>query len=62
MGEETIYTYILTKTDGTYIGWSRAEEEKPAGHGLKWHKWGKPLPVDIGYTKYKLSSGKLKKA
>ncbi len=45
--EETIYTFILTKTDGTYLGWSKAKEEKEAGDGMQWIEWNKPLPDDI---------------
>ena len=35
------YTYILIKTDGTYLGWSKAGKEKPAGDGMKWIEWAK---------------------
>lgn len=37
--EEIIYTYILIKTDGTYLGWSKAKTEKPAGDGMQWIDW-----------------------
>lgn len=52
--EETIYTFILTKTDGTYLGWSKAKEVKKAGDGMKWIEWNKPLPDDIDEKEYTL--------
>ena len=52
--EEIIYTFILTKTGGTYLGWSKAKEEKPAGDGMQWHEWNKPLPEDIDEREYTL--------
>ena len=59
--EETIYTFILTKTDGTYLGWSEAKKEKPAGEGMQWIEWNKPLPPDIDAegVVYKYKDGKL---
>ncbi len=46
--DETIYTHILIKkSDSTYLGWSKAKEEKPAGTGMEWIKWNKPIPDDI---------------
>ena len=42
-----IYTFILIRNDGTYIGWSKAPKEKEAGTGMKWVEWGKELPEDI---------------
>lgn len=55
--------YILTKNDGTYLGWSRADKVKKAGHGMKWVEWGKELPGDIDEEPgaYKHTSGKLTK-
>lgn len=47
MEEETIYTFILTKTDGAYLGWSKAKEEKPAGDGMQWIEWNKPLSDEV---------------
>ena len=61
MEDETIYTYILIKTDGTYLGWSKAKDEKPAGAGMKWIEWGKELPEDIDTADYKYKNGELKK-
>ena len=58
--EEIIYTYILIKTDGTYLGWSKAETEKPAGDGMQWIEWGKELPEDIDTVPYKYENGELK--
>ncbi len=60
MEEEIIYTHILTKTDGTYLGWSKAKTEKPAGTGMKWHEWNKPLPKDIETASYKYKDRELK--
>jgi hypothetical protein len=57
--DETIYTFILTKTDGTYLGWSKAKEEKEAGEGMKWIKWGKTLPLDIDTAGYIYKDGRL---
>ncbi len=54
MEEETIYTFILTRTDGTYLGWSKAKEEKEAGKDMVWHEWNKPLPDDIDEKEYTL--------
>lgn len=54
------YTYILIKTDGTYLGWSKAEKEIKAGAGMEWIKWNKELPEDIDTAKYKYTNGKLK--
>lgn len=59
--EETIYTYILIKTDGTYLGWSKAEKEKPAGKDMEWIKWNKELPEDIDIVEYKYKNGELKR-
>ncbi len=62
--EETIYTFILTKTDGTYLGWSKAETEKSAGDGMEWIEWNKPLPDDIDAdgVVYMYKDGELTKA
>ena len=57
--EEIIYTYILIKTDGTYLGWSKAKTEKQAGDGMQWIEWNKPLPEDIDTSTYKLVGGAL---
>ena len=59
MEEEIIYTYILIKTDGTYLGWSKAPEVKKAGDGMEWIEWNKPLPEDIDSKEYKLVKGEL---
>ena len=61
MADEIIYTYILIKKDGTYLGWSKAKTEKPAGDGMKWVEWDKPLPEDIDTTQYKYKNGELVK-
>jgi len=58
--EEIIYTYILIKTDGTYLGWSKAKTEKTAGDGMQWIEWNKPLPEDIDTVQYKYENGELK--
>ncbi len=60
--EERIYTHILTKTDGTYLGWSKAESEKPAGDGMQWETWNKPLPEDIDTGNYTYIDGDLIKS
>ncbi len=58
--EETIYTHILIKkSDNKYLGWSKAKTEKPAGTGMEWIEWNKPLPEDIDTEKYKYKNGKL---
>ena len=59
--EEIIYTHILTKTDGTYLGWSKALVEKPAGDGMQWIEWNKPLPEDIDTESYTYVEGNLLK-
>ena len=59
MEEEIIYTYILIKTDNTYLGWSKAPSVKPAGDGMQWIEWNKPLPEDIDSKEYKLVKGEL---
>ena len=58
--EEIIYTYILTKTDGTYLGWSKAPSVTKAGDGMQWQEWNKPLPEDIDSVQYKYENGELK--
>ena len=69
---EIIYTYILIKTDGTYLGWSKANGAKiseessetapsgiKAGDGMQWIEWNKPLPEDIDTSTYNLVGGTL---
>lgn len=60
--EETIYTWILTKTAGTFLGWSKAIEEPLCGDpdNMQWIKWNKPLPPDIDSVPYKYENGELK--
>ena len=53
------YTYILVKDDGTYLGWSKAQEVGEAGDGMKWVKWGKELPEDIEEGEYVYADGEL---
>jgi hypothetical protein len=62
MEEEIIYTFILTKTDGTYLGWSKAKEIPPCGDtdNMSWVEWNKPLPDDIDTVQYKYENGELK--
>ena len=52
--EEIIYTWILTKPDGTYLGWSKAVDEPPCGdpENMQWIEWNKPLPKDIDSASY----------
>ena len=57
---EIIYTLILIKEDGTYLGWSKAKVEKPAGEGMEWVEWNKTLPEDIDMKSYTLKDGELK--
>ena len=57
--KETLYTYILIKTDGTYLGWSKAPSVEPAGAGMQWIEWNKPLPEDIDSSTYNLVGGTL---
>ena len=68
--KEIIYSFILCKIDGTYLGWSKAEEMPPCGDpkNMQWHKWGKGLPADIeeardenGNSLYKYVNGELVK-
>lgn len=58
--KEIIYTYILIKTDGTYLGWSKAPTVKEAADGMQWIEWNKPLPGDIDSVQYKYENGELK--
>lgn len=60
MKEEIIYTYILIKEDGTYLGWSKSKEVKEAGNGMQWIEWNKPLPNDIETKQYVYEDGELK--
>jgi hypothetical protein len=60
MEEEIVYTYILIKTDGTYLGWSKAEKEETAGDGMEWIEWGKELPIDIDIKPFKYEDGAIK--
>ena len=60
MEEEIIYKHILIKDDGTYLGWSKAKTEKPAGDGMQWIERNKPLPEDIDTVPYKYENGELK--
>ena len=59
--EETIYTYLLIKKDGTYLGWSRALDTPPCGDpdNLEWVEWNKPLPEDIDQRSYTFNNGEL---
>ena len=59
--EETIYTYFLIKTDGTYRGWSKAINKPPCGDpdNYEWISWNKPLPEDIDTVQYKYENGEL---
>jgi len=60
--EETIYTHILIKkSDNKYLGWSKAKTEKPAGTGMEWKEWNKPLPEDIDNGDYFYVKGKIVK-
>lgn len=61
MEDKIIYTYILIKTDGTYLGWSKAKTEKTAGDGMKWVEWNKSLPEDIDSMQYKYKNKTLVK-
>ena len=58
---ETLYTHILIKEDGTYLGWSKAKTEKPAGDGMQWIEWNKPLPEGIDMVGYSYLNGGLEK-
>ncbi len=61
MADEIIYTYILIKKDGTYLGCSKAPTEPPCGEPdkLEWIEWNKPLPEDIDTGEYKFKNGEL---
>lgn len=55
--EEIIYTFLLIKKDGTYLGWSKAIDIPPNGDpdNLEWIEWNKPLPEDIEEREYTLA-------
>ena len=59
--EKTIYTFILCKEDGSYLGWSKAKDEIESGEDMQWVKWDKTLPDDIDSIEYKYIKGKLKR-
>jgi len=59
--DEIVYTFILCKTDGSYLGWSKAPEVTEAGAGMQWIEWNKPLPDDIDEVTYKYENDELVK-
>ena len=59
--EEIIYTFLLIKKDGTYLGWSKAAETPPCGDikNMEWIEWNNPLPDDIDISDYMYENGEL---